>query len=284
MLRLVTPFPDRRLVATVASLALLASAAVAVAGVEPKAPVSFSGIELVSEFAAPGLESEIAGIYAHPTEPDLYFVAANLHPVYREGQAPMLPERYRGQLLTVRRDGEIVRAFDLVRGDYGGIAFGKGHLFVSSLDPAEVLKVDAESGEVVARFPIAGPAGGLEFDAEKNALYAQIFTGHPHLAVIDADSGETVGTMWSDESAMGLALVGGDLLCTWANSFENEAFSELRLLDRSTGEVEARIALDRVHTSLAPLPSGFLSLVASGEAPGRVVVRQYAYDRSVVRW
>lgn len=245
---------------------------------------SFQGIRLVDEMQAPGLEMEISGIHPHPTRSDLYYVAANQRPVYRGGETPLLPEEYRGKLLTVNRQGEVVEAFDLVGGDYGGMAYGDGHLFVSSLDPAEILKVDPADGRVVARFPIDGPAGGLEYDPETNRILAQLFLAHPHLAVIDAGTGATVEQLWSDESAMGLAKVDGDLLCTWANSFETDGYGELRLLDGETGHVKSRISLDRVHTSLAPAEDGFLSLVATGEEHGQVVVRRYAYRGNEVTW
>jgi hypothetical protein len=90
---------------------------------------------------------------------------------------------------------------------------------------------------------------------------------------------------------MGLAKVGGDLLCTWASGFDAQAWSELRRLDPKTGRVLGRVALSHgVHTALAPLDralagtDGFLSLVAVDRGTGRVVVRQYAYSGARVPW
>jgi len=261
-------------------LVLLAAASLAWAG------SAAEGLRAVADLKAPGIEPELSGIYPHPTDPGLYLVAANQRPAYRAGQKPMLDPKLRGKLLTVDgRTGKVVRSLDLVKGDYGDLAFGDGHLFVSSLEPAEILKVDLASGRVVSRIPIAGPAGGLEFDRDRGLLVAQLFLGHPQLAVIDPKTGATVDTLWSDESAMGLAKVGGDLLCTWASGFDGQAWSELRRLDAKTGRVQGRFALTGgVHTALAPLPDGFLSLVAVDRDSGRVVVRKYSYEGGKVAW
>lgn len=250
------------------------------------------GLRVVADLQAPGIEPELSGIYPHPTDPNLYLVAANRRPAYRPGQKPMLPEELRGKLLTVDgRTGEVVRRLDLNGGDYGDLAFGDGHLYISSLEPAEILKVDLDNGRIVSRIPLAGPAGGLEFDRDRGVLVAQLFVGHPHLAVVDPKSGATVDTLWSDESAMGLAKVGGDLLCTWASGFDAQAWSELRLLDPKTGKVRGRVGLSGgVHTALAPLDrkvagtDGFLSLVAVDRGTGRVAVRKYAYEGGKLAW
>lgn len=248
------------------------------------ATVADQGLQIVAELKAPGIETELAGVYPHPERDDLYLVVANQNPPYRAGQDAKLPEQYRGRLLTVNGDGEVISATDLVAGDYGGLTANEGYLFVSSLEPAEILKVDLATAEVVARFPVGGPIGGLEYDPERQVLLAQMFIGHPQLAVIDPDTGEQVQALWSDESAMGLASVGGDLLCTWADGFHAEAFAELRLLDPSSGSIVGRVALDEVHTSLAPTDDGFLSLVATGDGSGEVVVRRYRYDSAAMSW
>lgn len=258
----------------------LSSASVAV-GVEQSA--FDAGVQIVEEYQAPGLAMELSGIYPHPSDTELYYVLANKQPVYDAGQKPMLDAEHRGKLLLVNRSGEVVDSEPLAVGDYGGLAYGEGHFFVSSLEPAEILKVDAANGDVVARFPIAGPAGGLEYDADKKLIYAQLFVGYPHLAVIDPESGATVDTLWSDESAMGLAKVDGDLLCTWSNGLKPGAISELRLIDQESGKVKARLPLDKIHTSMAPVADGFMSLVATGDE-GETVVRKYAYNSSSVAW
>jgi hypothetical protein len=279
--------PNRsRLAWALAGLALVL-VALAAPSVITAAQEQGKGFRVLAELKVPGVEPEISGIYPHPTNENLYYVAANKRPSYRPGQAPMLPEQYRGKLLTVDgRTGEVVASLDLVNGDYGDLAFGEGHLFVSSLEPAEIVKVNLADGKVVARFPIAGPAGGLEYDRDRQQLVAQLFVGHPHLAVIDPKTGATVDTLWSDESAMGLAKVNGDLLCTWASGFDEHAFSEMRLLDSKTGKVKGRAPLyGGIHTALAPVnDNAFLSLVAVDRASGKVMVRKYAYDGQQVAW
>ncbi len=239
----------------------------------------FAELTLVAEHQAPGRIEELSGIYPHPQDANLYYAVANQGPVYRQGDTPKLPLAHRGKLLTVTHEGKVLRSTDLVGGDYGDLAWGDGHLFIASLEPAEILKFDLASEKIVARFPLPGPAGGLEFDAERGVLYAQLFVGHPQLAVIDAKTGAVADSLWSDESAMGLAKVKGDLLCTWSNGFTASSFSELRLLDPKSGRVLARQPLDGVHTSLAPTADGFLSLVLRG-TQGDVVVRRYTYTRN----
>jgi outer membrane protein assembly factor BamB len=194
----------------------------------------------------------------------------------------MLPVEYRGKLLTVDREGKVVKAVKLADDDFGGLAYADGYFYVALTNGAEILKVRAESGEIVGRFPLASPAGGLEYDHDRNVLIGQFYVGHPHLAVIDPKSGQTLETLWSDESAMGLAKVDGDLLCTWASGWDPGSFSELRLLDPKTGKVRSRIRLQGVHSSLAATHESdgkpaFMALVTVDSASGETVIRRYSY-------
>lgn len=250
-----------------------------------------SGIVFLDEYKTPGLEMELSGIQPHPTDDNLYYVAANKRPAYRAGQKPLLPVQYRGKLLTVnRRTGEIVRAFDLSDGEYGGIAYGHGFLYVSSLEPSEILKVDPQNGQIRQRIPLSGPAGGLAYDKERNLLIAQLFISFPHLAVVDPKTGATIETLWSDESAMDIAKVKGDWLCTWTSGFDKQAFSELRLLDQKTGKVKGRVPLEGIHTSMAALDKnvagvdGFISLVALDRTSGKAAIRRFSYQKDRMVW
>lgn len=277
----------RGLAAAFGAVVVMAAAAVPAALDQP--PAGPDGLTMVAQYVLPGIEPEIAGIHPHPTREGLFFVAANAHPAYPAGQAPRLPDRYRGKLLTIDgRTGAVVRAVPLTGGDYGGLAAGAGSLFVSSLEPPEVLQVDPERGVIERRIPLAGPAGGLAWDDSRGVLLAQLYTGVPHIAVVDARSGRTVDMLWSDENAMDLASVGGDLLCTWASSFDGQAFGDLRRIDRATGKVTGRTRLDAVHTSMAPLTvrdgsRGFAAMVRTG-TDGQVALRTYRYDRAAARW
>jgi hypothetical protein len=249
------------------------------------------GLRIVDEYPAPGLAPEIAGIYPHPTDDALYFAAANEHPDYQPGQQALLPEKYRGKLLLVnRRTAAVVKAYPLTGGQYGGIGYGEGHLFVSHLQPPEILKVDTGTGAIVDRIPVSGPAGGLKYDPQASALVAQMFVSYPHLAVIDPRTKATRETLWSDETAMDLARVQGDWLCTWVSGFDASAVSELRLLDRGTGTVKGRVQLSGIYTSMAPLDKsvsgidGFIALVSPDARTGRVVIRKHEYQGSAIRW
>ena len=250
-----------------------------------------AGLRLIAEFKAPGIEAEIAGIQPDPKDNNVYFMAANSHPVYKDGQKPLLPRQYRGKLLAVDgRTGQVVRATPLADGQYGGMASGQGFLFVASLNPPEILKVNPGTGALVSRFAVSSPIGGLEYDAERGKLIAQMFVGFPRLEVIDPNNGATVESLWSDESAMDLKKVENDWLCTWVSSFDADAFGELRLIDQQTGKVKGRMRLPGVFTSLGRLDKdvagvdGFLSMVTLSRDSGRVVIQKYAYDRSTAKW
>src|SRR5262245_3473797 len=90
-----------------------------------------SAVTFVDEYRTPGLESELSGIYPHPTNDDLYFVLANSKPPYRPGHTPMLAPEYRGKLLTVDRRGHIVRAVPVAHDDFGGLTFVDGFAYVA---------------------------------------------------------------------------------------------------------------------------------------------------------
>jgi hypothetical protein len=241
-----------------------------------------SALTVIDQFKSPGLEAELSGVYPHPADPDLYLVLANLKPPYRYGQKPMLPAQYRGGLLTVNRNGEVIKSVKLADDDFGGLALAEGYLYAALTDAAEVIKIDPDSGKIMAHISLPSPAGGLGYDKDRGALIAQLYVGHPHLAVVDLESGAVTETLWSDESAMGLAKVDGDWLCTWASGWDPGSFSELRVLDQNTGKVRSRIKLSGVHSSLAPATdanggAAFLSLVTVDSESGETVIRKYSY-------
>ncbi len=278
---------------TLTQLALVAIGIAAVSAVDA-ADLRSSGQAapaFMEAYAFSALESEVAGIHPHPTRDDLFLVAANSRPSYQRGQHSVLPAKYRGNLLVVnRRSGSVERAIPLGGVNYGGLAYGNGLLYVSSLDPAEIVKVDLDAGRILGRIAIAGPAGGLEYDSSRGRLLAQLYVSHPSLAVVNPKTGVTEATLWSDENAMDLAQVSGDLLCTWTSSFDGQAVGELRRIDAATGKVLGRMPLREVHTSMAALDKqvagvdGFISLVRLDEASGKVGVWKYGYDRSAVVW
>lgn len=245
-------------------------------------------VTFIDEYQTPGLESELSGIYPHPSNDNLYYVLANSKPPYRPGHRPMLAAEHRGKLLTVDRGGRVVRAVAIANDDFGGLTFVSGAAFVALTNDSSIIKVNPETGERLARYQLPSPAGGLDYDRERGALIAQLYVGHPHLALLDIKTGKVIGTRWSDESAMGLVKVDGDWLCTWTSGWDPGSFSELRVIDQSTGRVRSRVRLDRVHSVLAPAhaPDGrpaFLSLVTLDSASGRTVIKRYAY-RGESRW
>jgi hypothetical protein len=246
-----------------------------------KAPLG-SQVRLIDEYKTPGIESELSGIYPHPTDDNLYYVLANRKPPYRYGQKPMLPAEYRGKLLTVNRSGKVMKAVSIVDDDFGGLTFVDGVAYIATTNSAEILKTNPDTGAILARFQLPSPAGGLDYDKDRKALIAQLYVGHPHLAVVDPSNGQIKESLWSDESAMGLIKVAGDWLCTWASGWDPGSFSELRLIDQTDGHVQSRMKLDRVHSSMAPALVGqraaFISLVTMDSATGQTVIRRYTYN------
>ena len=241
-----------------------------------------NAVTFVDEYQTPGLESELSGIYPHPTNDELYYVLANQKPPYRPGHTPMLAAEHRGKLLTVNRRGEVLKSVKLADDDFGGLTFVNGVAYAALTNDASIIKVNPDTGARLGRIPLPSPAGGLDFDRDRNALIAQLYVGHPHLTLIDATTEQAIGTRWSDESAMGLVKVDGDWLCTWTSGWDPGSFSELRVIDQDTGHVRSRMTLDNVHSVLAPARlvdgrAGFLSLVTTDSVSGRTVIKRYAY-------
>lgn len=252
-----------------------------------KYPENKSGyVEFIEEYKTPGLETELSGIYPHPTDDDLYFVITNGKPTYKPTMKPMLPAALRNKLLTVNRNGEVVKVLDLPDGGglFGDIDFGDGHLWLGPLEPPALWKLNLATGKVVARYPLPGPAGGMEFDRDRGVIYVQNYIGHPHLAVIDAKTGVVIKSLWSDENAMGMAKVDGDLLTVYTNGWDADGYSELWVLDPDTGKPKSRLRLSGVHAAMAPLDkkvagyNGFMTLVHKGSAvTGETVIRRHRY-------
>lgn len=282
-------YATRRTTLAATGLLVLVLPLVASSAARPTDPPLPAGLTVASDYRFSALESEVAGVHPHPTDDDLFLVAVNRHPAYRTDQRPLIDERRRGRLLTInRKTGAVTASLDLGGKTYGGIAFANGVLYVSSLEPPEVLKVDLARGAVTGRIPLSGPAGGLEIF--RGVLMAQLYVGFPHIALVDSTSGSTLRTLTSDENAMDLAMVGDELLCTWISNFGAEAFGELRKIDPASGTVVGRMRLPGVHSSMAALDPalarevGFIALVRTPDASGRVLVRRYAYDQRTAKW
>ena len=146
-------------------------------------------VHVIEDYKTPGLEAELSGIYPHPTDANLYYVLTNKQPPYRYGQKPMLAEEYRGKLLTVeKKTGKIVKAIKLVDDDFGGLVFADGHFYAALTNGAAILKLDPKTFEILAEYRLPSPAGGLGYDAERGVLIAQLYVGHPHLAVVNVKS------------------------------------------------------------------------------------------------
>ncbi len=255
-------------------------------GVGSVAAEEASYLELVEEYKTPGLETELSGIHPHLTDDNLYYVVTNGRPPQTPNMTPMLPKELRNKLLTVNRQGEVVEALDLPDGGglFGDLAFGDGHLWLGPLDPPELWKLDLETGEVVAEYPLPGPAGGLFYDEERSAVIVSNYVGHPHLAVVDSKTGVVVDSIWGDENCQGMAKVDGDWVTVWSSSWEADAYTELWHLDQESGKPKTRLRLDGIHAGMAPLDKkvagyeGFITLVHVGSAvTGETVIRKWRY-------
>lgn len=125
----------------------------------------------------------------------------------------------------------------------------------------------------------AGDHPKLEFDSENGVLIAHLFANNPQLLKIDPEDGRMLGSIPSDESTMGIAVIESNILCTWAtrvgpdNLKDGAESSELRHLDPDSGEVLRRTQLDGLHSSMAPLREavcgfdGFIALARSSDSP-----------------
>jgi glutamine cyclotransferase len=166
--------------------------------------------------------------------------------------------------------------------DFGGLVMADGFLYAATTNAAQVLKIDPTTFTVLARYSLPSPAGGLGYDKERGVLIAQLYVEHPNLAVLDLKTGKVIANLWSDESAMGLAKVDGDWLCTWASGWDPGSFSELRVIDQQTGKVRSRMRLDGVHSVISPdadyngKPT-FLSVITLDSYTGKTVIRRYSY-------
>jgi hypothetical protein len=245
-------------------------------------------VQLVDELRAPGLETELSGIYPHPTRADWYYVVTNGKPVYKAGMKPRLPAELRNKLLLVDLEATIVDTIALPDGGglFGDLAFDGRHLWLGPLDPPALWKFDLETKEVVARYPLPGPAGGLDYDRATSTIVVQSYVGHPQLVIVDARSGAVVGTRWSDENCQGIKKVGGDWLTVWTSSWDSDAYTELWRLDEESGRPLTRLRLDGIHAAMAPVDrqvagfEGFMTLVHTGSGEtGETVIRRYRYER-----
>ena len=242
-----------------------------------------AAVQPIEDYKTPGIEAELSGFYPHPTNSNLYYLLTNKRPPYRYGQKPMLPEKYLGKLLTVdKKTGEVVAAVTIADDDFGGLVLAEGFFYAAVTNGAQILKLDPETFKVLARYPLPSPAGGLGYDKERGVLIAQLYVEHPHLAVMDLKTGKVIDKLWSDESAMGLAKIDGDWLCTWASGWDPGSFSELRVIDQKTGRVRSRIKVEGVHSVLAPDTDAqgnpaFLSLITVDSETGRTIIRKYSY-------
>ncbi len=256
-------------------------------GNSEKYPEDQSGyLKVVDEFKTPGLEVELSGIYPHLTDDNLYYVITNGRPTYKPTMKPMLPVALRNKLLTVNRKGEVLKSIDLPDGGglFGDLAYGDGHLWLGPLDPPAIWKLNLETGKVVARYPLPGPAGGMEFDRDRGQLIVSSYVGHPHLAFVDAKTGAVVKSIWGDENCQGLKKVDGDLITVYASSWDADAYSELWVLDQETGKPKSRLRMTGIHAAMAPLDKkvagfdGFMTLVHMGSAvTGETVIRRFRY-------
>ena len=243
-------------------------------------------LEFVDEYKTPGLETELSGICPHPTDNNLYFVVTNGRPTYKPSMKPMLPEKLRNKLLTVNRNGEVVKVMDLPYGGglFGDLKFADGHLWLGPLDPPAIWKLNLETGKVIARYTLPGPAGGMEYDRDRSLIYVQSYIGHPHLAVVDPKTGAVVKSLWSDENCQGMAKVDGDLLTVYTSSWDADAYTELWALDPETGKPLSRTRMEGIHAAMAPLDKkiagfdGFMTLMHRGSGvTGETVIRRYRY-------
>jgi hypothetical protein len=249
-------------------------------------------VEMVDELQTPGLETELSGIYPHPTRDGEYYVVTNGKPTYKPTMTRRLADSLLNKLLRVDRRGNILEVISLPDGGglFGDLAFDGRYLWLGPLDPPAVWKFDVQTGKVVARYTLPGPAGGMEYDRATGTVVVQSYVGHPQLVLVDARSGAVVGTRWSDENCQGVKKVAGDWLTVWTSSWDSDAYTELWRLDDKTGRPLNRLRLTGIHAAMAPVDravagfEGFMTLVHKGSGEtGETVIRRYRYHRRSAR-
>jgi hypothetical protein len=232
-----------------------------------------------AQYASPGLEAEVSGIYPHPTIAGAYYALINKRPPYRSEQKAVIDPKYGGSIVTVDRQGKITKSAHLADDDFGGLTYAKGHYYAALTAASEIIEFDPESGQVFRHIALPSPAGGLDYDRDRDAFVAQLYVQHPQLAIIDRASGQIIESLWSEESAMGLVKIGGDWLCSWASGWDPGSFSELRVINQRNGSVDERVILDKPHSVMAALPErdSFMVLVTLDQKSGQTAIREYSY-------
>jgi len=129
--------------------------------------------------------------------------------------------------------GKTVRSIDVAA--HAGTAFDGRHLFQLSED--RILKLDPETGRVLATIPAPGGAGsGLAW--AEGTLWVGAYRERK-IHQIDPETGALLRTIACTRFVTGVSWVDGEL---WHGTWEGDA-SDLRRIDLQTGEVLERLEI-----------------------------------------
>jgi glutamine cyclotransferase len=130
--------------------------------------------------------------------------------------------------------GKLTRALE-VRCD-AGTAFDGRHLY--QLDRGSIQKIDPHTGQIVSTLRAPDLVGASGMAWAEGSLWVGCF-GERKILELDPETGKVLSQVVSDRFVTGVSFRDGEL---WHATQENER-SELRRVDRKTGEVLEQLAL-----------------------------------------
>ncbi|MFC0267588.1 YncE family protein [Kushneria aurantia] len=124
-----------------------------------------------------------------------------------------------------------------------------GRVYVSTIKAGEVIAIDMQSHQIMARWPSGGDwPTNLALDSDRQRLYVTNQKS-ANVAVLDTRSGEIVAILDSAEGALDLLLDGNRLWVT------NRDASSVTLFDTQSDERTASFVIDPMPNSLLKVPN-----------------------------
>jgi hypothetical protein len=132
------------------------------------------------------------------------------------------------------RSGQLARHLDVPCN--AGTAFDGRHIY--QIAGAAIDTVDPETGRIIATIPAPGNGGDSGLTWAEGKLWVGQYRSR-RILCIDPDTGDVLETLESDRFVTGVTWLDGEL---WHGTWEGDE-SELRRIDRRTGEVLTRLAM-----------------------------------------
>lgn len=130
--------------------------------------------------------------------------------------------------------GQAVRSIDVAA--EAGTAFNGQHLF--QIADGQIQKIEPTTGRVLAAIPAPAGSGASGLAWAEGSLWVGDYRGRK-IHQVDPESGEILRTIESNRFVTGVTWAEGEL---WHGTWEEDE-SELRRIDRQSGEVLERVAM-----------------------------------------